>query len=723
MAARHRVTAGRHLGAGRLVRLTQDFFVYNAPCPDGSCNEGPTCECPPCEDGDFLDGTGVGGADNSRNATDVLLAGGSAAFHQTNGGVNNDNFFGLGAINRFVPSHTQVFSENRKNFNDAGVEHAPVFNISHNFAHARYRKGVKAHQPIPNVPYSVLKSVIGTTPAMSMGDSSGFINSVQVRKSSGGVDFAFDNSSEDIKEDNSPVTDPRLSSKIEDIGYDAIEKDRNFTKAREINFANTISRVYGDAYNRSGGQGDCVCPNDGGDICRFCCGGCDSEVICSGGVFCQRSECPTDPCDTEVCFDTGGGCCNNPVPNPCLNGNGGCGDKCVCEPVLDQFGCFTDEVTCDCDPPCEPCDNLCGQDEDCNCIDSKTKTCTNRDGDVCSEIEYCPGQPVPECPPLNCRGFCPGTPEKCPPNLPCGSYCDDTCEAECPDDCGCPENPGVLGVGLDENGCPKGDCLGNPCETDPDPCEDQGLCCPTEAPFDECQECDQCADERSVTIKSGEITSIKGNYVRGDIVPIAYFNHNLNGGLEFASGNQLVVGPRDTVMSCVLELTVKDVFGRLAHTAATPRVKPLKLSVYRSKVAIDTSYVSCNNRDNGQSWTSDSGRNETDRDLVATSSVTIGDEIKPLDKITFDLTEIARDAARNNNGVMNFMIEASDWFAESTGLRPGSDDVRPAMLLQFFDQGAGAHRPKVKVSVNQGLRPATQRLNPAVARRRATAGL
>ena len=83
MAARHRVTAGRHLGAGRLVRLTQDFFVYNAPCPDGSCNEGPTCECPPCEDGDFLDGTGVGGADNSRNATDVLLAGGSAAFHQT----------------------------------------------------------------------------------------------------------------------------------------------------------------------------------------------------------------------------------------------------------------------------------------------------------------------------------------------------------------------------------------------------------------------------------------------------------------------------------------------------------------------------------------------------------------------------------------------------------------------------------------------------------------
>ena len=721
MAARHRVTAGRHLGAGRLVRLTQDFFVYNAPCPDGSCNEGPTCECPPCEDGDFLDGTGVGGADNSRNATDVLLAGGSAAFHQTNGGVNNDNFFGLGAINQFVPSHTQVFSENRKNFNDAGGEHAPVFNISHNFAHARYRKGVKVHQPIPNVPYSVLKSVIGTTPAMSMGDSSGFINSVQVRKSSGGVDFAFDNSSEDIKEDTSPNQDPRVTNKISELGISAIENDRRYQKARESIFSTGVNVVSGDeVFYRSGVDG-CACPGEPGhNVCTYCCNGCGDQTDCF--VMCPfqgTCENPEDPCRAALANCP---CCD-PAPNPCLDDNGGCDDKCVCEPVLNNNGCFTGQTTCDCDPPCDPCNNLCGQDENCNCIPSLIKECKNAKGEVCSTIEYCPNDPVPQCPPLNWRGFWPGTPEEWPPGLPCGDYCSDTCEAECPNDCGCPENPGVLGVGLDENGCPEGNCIGEPCAKDPDPCEDQGLCCPTEAPFDECQECDPCADERSVTIKSGEITSIKGNYVRGDIVPIAYFNHNLNGGLEFASGNQLVVGPRDTVMSCVLELTVKDVFGRLAHTAATPRVKPLKLSVYRSKVAIDTSYVSCNNRDNGQSWTSDSGRNETDRDLVATSSVTIGDEIKPLDKITFDLTEIARDAARNNNGVMNFMIEASDWFAGSTGLRPGSDDVRPAMLLQFFDQGAGAHSPKVKVSVNQGLRPATQRLNPAVARRRATAGL
>ena len=71
---------------------------------------------------------------------------------------------------------------------------------------------------------------------------------------------------------------------------------------------------------------------------------------------------------------------------------------------------------------------------------------------------------------------------------------------------------------------------------------------------------------------------------------------------------------------------------------------------------------------------------------------------------------------------MNFMIEASEWFDESTGLKAGPLATQPAMLLKFYREGT--HRPKVKTNVNQGLRPATARLNPAVMRRRAiTAGL
>ena len=142
MAARHRVTAGRHLGAGNLVRLTQDFWVYENPCPSGNCNEGPTCDnndpdnC--CDD--ILIGTGYGDIDNTKSAEDVLLAGGTAHTHQTNGGVEIDDLFALGAINLLVPSHTQILSENRKAHNDAAGDHAPVMNISHNLAYARYRK-------------------------------------------------------------------------------------------------------------------------------------------------------------------------------------------------------------------------------------------------------------------------------------------------------------------------------------------------------------------------------------------------------------------------------------------------------------------------------------------------------------------------------------------------------------------------------------------------------
>ena len=220
MAARHRVTAGRHLGAGNLVRLTQDFWVYNNPCPSGNCNEGPTCDnndplnC--CDD--ILLGTGLGDIDNTKSAEDVRLAGGTAAFHQTNGGVEFDGLFALGAINLIVPSHTQTFSENRNAHNDAAGDHSPVMNISHNLAYARYRKGMKVHDPMPNVTYTDMKKIIGLTPAMSMGESNGHIDSLQTVNNSGGIDHSFDNIQPDVVEDApSLAIDPRLQSKLDSV--------------------------------------------------------------------------------------------------------------------------------------------------------------------------------------------------------------------------------------------------------------------------------------------------------------------------------------------------------------------------------------------------------------------------------------------------------------------------------------------------------------------------
>ena len=206
MAARHRVTAGRHLGVGRLVRLMQDVPFYLNPCLHGNCDTGPTCDHPLpecCED--ILDGTGLGGEDNTKNSADVRLMSRRAYEDQTNGGVEIDSFFGLGAINLLVPSHTQLFSENRSVHNDAAKDHAPVINISGNLGYARYRKGAKVHDPMPNARYSAVKAVLGSTPAMSMGKSSSFINSVQTNRNSGGIDFAFDNQVKEIAEITTPV--------------------------------------------------------------------------------------------------------------------------------------------------------------------------------------------------------------------------------------------------------------------------------------------------------------------------------------------------------------------------------------------------------------------------------------------------------------------------------------------------------------------------------------
>jgi len=173
-------------------------------------------------------------------------------------------------------------------------------------------------------------------------------------------------------------------------------------------------------------------------------------------------------------------------------------------------------------------------------------------------------------------------------------------------------------------------------------------------------------------------------------------------------------------MSCVLELTIAEVYGRLPFTGATPVVKPLKLDVYKLNVDIDPDTVSCTQRSTGNNWTSASGRNTTDRGATPVSSITVGTGVKPLDKIYLDVTEIAREAINHGDGVLNIMIEAGEWFEDSTGIDSNEDTSKhPAMLLEFYSDGN--ERPRVVTSINQGLSPT--RLNPAAARRYASAGL
>ena len=386
----------------------------------------------------------------------------------------------------------------------------------------------------------------------------------------------------------------------------------------------------------------------------------------------------------------------------------------MCGVVL-EFDCC--EGPCDCDG----CDDApgfgcgCEGPPGCACIPAETEQCECGQ-ELCSTCTRCPGGVCPDCEPCACNGTrCGEEPGPCPGG--CGDPCSG-CEVACDPEISCDTCPSDSDAGK----CRTLDCVG---ECGGPGCDGVVLCCPGEDPGvvgGGCQPCPPCPDTSGLVITGSELTSLKGNYRGKDLVPIAYFNHDLNVGLDHGSANGSAVGPRDTVMSCVLELTIADVYGRIPVTGAAPYVKPLKLTVYKSNKAIDTSTVSCNLYSNGNNWTSDSGRNATDRNLTAVSSITIGEDVQQLDKIQFDLTSLARDAVQNNEGVMNFMIEASEWFDESTGLKAAPLAEQPAMLLRFYREGT--HRPKVKTNVNQGLRPATQRLNPATMRRRAiTAGL
>jgi len=168
-----------------------------------------------------------------------------------------------------------------------------------------------------------------------------------------------------------------------------------------------------------------------------------------------------------------------------------------------------------------------------------------------------------------------------------------------------------------------------------------------------------------------------------------------------------------------LVLTVQEVYGRLPFVGATPYAKPLKLDVYEVLQEIDSSTVSCSQYSDGKAWTSASGRNATDRAADPISSVTIGTSVKPGDKINFDLTSLARKVVTGGgiNGKMIFMIEASEWFAGSTGDTVATDAREKVAMLVSFHQ-SGKHQPKINTNIMRKNSVATSRLAPGVARRR-----
>jgi hypothetical protein len=165
----------------------------------------------------------------------------------------------------------------------------------------------------------------------------------------------------------------------------------------------------------------------------------------------------------------------------------------------------------------------------------------------------------------------------------------------------------------------------------------------------------------------------------------------------------------------MLVLTVADIFGRLPYVGATPYVKPLKLDVYEVLQTIDPDTVSCTEYSSGNAWTNSYGRNVTDRAASPMSSVTIGTNVKPGDQISFDLTSLARKVAANKTGVMNFMIEAPEWYRLTTGTTVAQDAVeKVAMLVQFHSSGNNG--PKIKMNLmSSKIGP---QLAPGVARRR-----
>lgn len=680
-ANRHRITAGRHLGAGRLVRLIQDFYVAPNPCLDGNCGDP---ECPDIDGDGCCDPTGGVGGDGGGvddNPLNRSFFRSSEVFAQTNGGVTMTGMLALGAIDLIIPSHTQVFSENRSKFNDAAKDdHSATYNISTNLGYARYRKGFAVHDKMPALSYSELKNSKVLTPRMSSGDSTGKINSLSTKQNSGGIDFQADNTIIEKKQvvNLTAKNDPRVTN---DLVTDRVYNDNENINPEGISSTVPFSDVNTHVVTNENPRIKRSLPNG-----KYVADGGWESVVEHGNY----GSTP-DPFRREALIELFTDCNNQQI---CANVN--------CDDLDDTDACYECN---NCGGICTVCPN-CAPLVACRCLG---KICSYACPGGCPVCDTCgcPGsggpQPCPcgdsECDPANCKAF-----------TECDNCADKLdCEAPCPDVC--PEN-GECGT-VSECGICNGDC-------DPSEFPDGEFCCPTGVGDETgaCVPCDTCPDETEIGLSGSTVTKMKGNFGPRDLLSIGYFRHDLNAGNE----DNTIAGTRDTVMSCNLVLTVKDVYGRLASVGARPYAKPLKLDIYELNVEIDPDTVNCSQYSTGNAWTSASGRNTTDRGATPVATVTIPTSVTPLDKVHIDITEVARKAARGN-GIMNFMVEAGEWFDNSTGLEPAGSNRPPnvAMLVEFYRDGA--ERPKVVTSIMRGRSNATERVAAGVARRRATAGL
>jgi len=751
---RHRLSAGRHLGAGRLVRLVQDSPIFRNPCLTGNCNP-PVCDfdTDPCCDPGVP--TGISSANSSFNN----YYGATATFGITNGG-HIINVFGVGSINLLVPSHSQLFSENKSKLNDAALDsHSPVFNIASNLGYARYHPNAQINDAFPRANYGQIKKIIGTTPAMSMGSSSPLIDTIKTRENSGGIDFSYDNQNLDAIRPTTLTrkTDPRFVDKKKERNDQSFFIDVDDTVAF-VNEVSDLNFVADNAY-RSFSPSCCnTCSDPRARARCCCCQGMDSLNNCAGKIgclncaaggktqleLCQQAGLSGGQSISEFC--TGAGVTVSPI-DPCDFidcTQGGLYPNCYCVGGICEGDCA----------PVDPCQGKdCtqgGKYPNCSCVNGVcVGECTADPCGQCTECEDCVNG---VCIAKTCAGGCPQcytcecgkckAPDPCQPSTGCyeclrdpitcqcncASKCEnceqcigDLCFPLCTDPCtycedgvcypvNCDNGAGFIDfdVGSGFIGPGSGSCC--PCsETDCNP--EENKCCPADG-SKTCEVCDPCADVLSYTQTGSDVTSMMGNFSQRSLVSVVYMSHDLNQGLS----SSYIASSTDTVLSCIVELTVAQVYGKLAYVGATPYVKPTKFNVHKILYSdFDPANANCNLRNGSDSWNTENARSATDR-TEALSSFTVGTNVKAGDKVYVDLTAVARDAVRNGDGVLRFMIEPDGFYDASTGLDVADRESHPAMLLEFYSSGSNG--PRVVTEINQNLRPATSRLNPAVARYR-----
>lgn len=709
-ASRHRLTAGRHLSAGQLVRLTQDFYIAPNPCDSGQCNP-PVCEDtdPDCCEADGSAGDDGGNPVDPPGARRFFRP--SEVFAQTNGGSTLSHF-AVGAINLFVPSHSQIFSENRDNLNDAASDdHAATYNITNNLGFARFRKGVQIHDKMTELSYKDLKVVDGLTPAMSLGESTGRISSLTTRKNSGGIDYSAD---------RQRIPEPKSSVLVGDLDPRVVASDKTKFKSglddENLNPAELVGEPGSwidlidhpiiseppidndnDGFFRDiDAQVDCTRECGPGGCCgtERCCEG--IQLCQNGGSGVYQECCCQAGCGNGAgCGDPGGDCCpgEGKICNPGFCCVDDCSSIAACVPFVECPEPFCPGTYCpSSDSPTTGCvlpDDVCGcggdTDLGCGCGNPAPKPCTgngNCGGTFCQQEG---------------DGGCP-QPDDC--NVCGGGGCVSCDEGNNTGDCGCSECPnGETSVCT---GCDSPDCedLGCGCGVEIGPCnEDLNECCQNSDPGADpignngCIECDDCPDLLTARLNGSTVTSMKGNFASRDLAPHIYMKHDLNLGGGIGS----VVDQRDTVVSSHIVLTVASVYGRLPFVGAKPYARPLKIDVYELNVDVDPANANCSQYANGQNWTSASGRNSTDRSATPISSVTVDDTVIKGDKIYLDITEVARKAAKGD-GLIKIMIEAGEYYTSPTdSTRPDHANGKVSMLLEFFK--GGENQPKIVSSV------------------------